>query len=469
MFGAGARGDDHHWNFSRDGILAQMGHKLVAVHARHFEVGDHQVAAYLGDEFGSFEAVRGEFHAIAGFFEHASDEFADADGIVGNYYDAIVLDGVHGACWDAAGGDCFGARSENAGSGRRGWQRVALGSVRGSETIQINQQNEAAIGRDRGAGEKLYAAEIIAEILDDNFIFAENFFNDDAHLFSGDFHDDHVEIAVQRFEWRQRKLDVEADDLSNYIAYAREELSADVFDFAGLEAANFFDDGQRQSEDGCAAAHEERLRDDQGERHFYGEGRAVAGFGADLNFAVEGVHVGADHVEADAAAGQFRHGGGGGEAGAEKKFAQFALGEFGGCDGRHGAHFDNAAAGAIVINAAAIVFDFDENVIAAVISADADEAFFGFAGALARAAIFHAVRDRIAHEVNQRIGNVLNNIVVEFGVRAFEGKVNELAGGVGGIAHGAGKAGVKVADGDHARGGDFVLQVVRELGEFIDV
>src|ERR1700734_3670597 len=169
---------------------------------------------------------------------------------------------------------------------------AATASAPGAKTRAAGE--EAAIGRDRGAGEKLYAAEIIAEILDDNFIFAENFFNDDAHLFSGDFHDDHVEIAVQRFEWRQRKLDVEADDLSNYIAYAREELSADVFDFAGLEAANFFDDGQRQSEDGCAAAHEERLRDDQGERHFYGEGRAVAGFGADFNFAVEGVHVGAD-------------------------------------------------------------------------------------------------------------------------------------------------------------------------------
>src|SRR6202789_2596994 len=420
MFGAGARGDDHHWNFSRDGILAQMCHKLVAVHARHFEVGDHQVAADLGDEFGSFEAVGGEFYAIAGFFQHAPDEFADADGIVGDYYDAIVLNRVHGASWNAAGGDCFRARSENAGCGRRCGQRGAFGGVRCGEAIQIDQENQAAVGRDGRAGEQFHAAEIIAEVLDDNFVFAENFFNDHADLFSGDFHDDHVEIAVERFERRQGELDVEAHYFGDYVAHASEKFSADVFDFAGLEAANFFDDGQRQREDGCAAAHEERLRDDQGERHFYREGRAVAGLGAHFDLTVQGVHVGADDVEADATASQFRHGGRGGEAGAEKKFAQLALGEFGGRDGRHGAHFDYAAAGAIVINAAAIVFDFDENVIAAVIGADADEAFFGFAGALARAAIFHAVRDRIAHEVNQRIGNVLNNIVVEFGVRAFE-------------------------------------------------
>src|SRR5271156_1817419 len=95
------------------------------------------------------------------------------------------------------------------------------------------------------------------------------------------------------------------------------------------------------------------------------------------------MHVGADDIEADAAASQLRHGRGGGKTGTEKKFAQLAFGEFGGRDGRHRAHFDYAAASAIVINAAAIVFDFDENVIAAMIGADTDQALFGFSGALA--------------------------------------------------------------------------------------
>src|SRR5580704_6005110 len=256
MFGAGAGGDDQDRNLSGDGILAQMGHKLIAVHTRHFEVGDDQVAADLGDEFGCFEAVGCEFHAIASFFQHAADEFADADGIVGDDYDAIVLDGIHGACWDAASGDCFGTRSKNAGSGRRGGERVAFGGVRGSETIQINQQDEAASGRDGGAGEEFLAAEITAEILKAGSVFAENFFNDYAHLFSGDFDYDHVEIAVQRFERWQGELDVETDDFGDDVADAGEKFSADVFDFAGFQPANLFDDGQRQSEDRCAAAHE---------------------------------------------------------------------------------------------------------------------------------------------------------------------------------------------------------------------
>ena len=96
-------------------------------------------------------------------------------------------------------------------------------------------------------------------------------------------------------------------------------------------------------------------------------------------------------------------------------------------------------------------------------------AFFGLAGALTRVAILDAVRDCVADEVNQRIGDVLNNIVVEFGVRAFEGQLDRLASGFGGVAHRARKAGIEISDRHHARGGDFVLQVVSELGEFVDV
>src|SRR5580698_7770154 len=68
MFCSGARGDDEHGNFFRVRVLAQMGHQFVAVHARHFEVGDQQVATNLRDDFRSFKAVGGELHAEACLF-----------------------------------------------------------------------------------------------------------------------------------------------------------------------------------------------------------------------------------------------------------------------------------------------------------------------------------------------------------------------------------------------------------------
>ena len=79
------------------------------------------------------------------------------------------------------------------------------------------------------------------------------------------------------------------------------------------------------------------------------------------------------------------------------------------------------------------------------------------------------MRDGVAHEVNQRIGNVLDDVVVELGLRAFEHKLDGLAGGLRGVADRARKARIEIADGHHARGGDFILQVVRELREFVDI
>ena len=61
-------------------------------------------------------------------------------------------------------------------------------------------------------------------------------------------------------------------------------------------------------------------------------------------------------------------------------------------------------------------------------------------------AILDAVRDCIADEVNQRIGDVLNDIVVEFGIRAFERQLDELASGFGGVAHRSRKARIEISD-----------------------
>ena len=40
-----ARSHDQHRDAARHRVLPQMGHQFVAVHARHFEVGDDQMAA----------------------------------------------------------------------------------------------------------------------------------------------------------------------------------------------------------------------------------------------------------------------------------------------------------------------------------------------------------------------------------------------------------------------------------------
>ena len=74
-----------------------------------------------------------------------------------------------------------------------------------------------------------------------------------------------------------------------------------------------------------------------------------------------------------------------------------------------------------VIDAAAIVLHFDENVIATMVSAHGHTAGIVFADVVAFfPAVFDAVGDGIPHQVNERIGDLLNNIVVEFGFSASQ-------------------------------------------------
>src|SRR5580700_10035117 len=47
------RSHHEHWYSSRDRILPQVRHQFVAVHARHLEVGNHQMAAKLSDNLRS--------------------------------------------------------------------------------------------------------------------------------------------------------------------------------------------------------------------------------------------------------------------------------------------------------------------------------------------------------------------------------------------------------------------------------
>ena len=93
----------------------------------------------------------------------------------------------------------------------------------------------------------------------------------------------------------------------------------------------------------------------------------------------------------------------------------------------------------------------------------------GFPRSVARRRIFDSVRDGVANQVNQRIGDLLHDVVVEPGVFSDEFQIHGLAANFGGVARRARETRVQIADRHHARFRDLILQMVSELGEFIDV
>src|SRR5262249_49601811 len=263
MLCARTRGDHHDRNAAGRRALAELDHEFVAGHARHFEGGDDQMAAVLSDQLGGLQAVGGELYAGPGLFPPSSEEFAHGDGVVGDDDNALVFHAVDGVGGNGAASDGLGTWSEDPRRTGVCLQGPTLGRFGGDHAIEINQQNQTAVGRDGGAREKLYATEIFAEIFDDDFVLAENIFDDEPNLAATGVGHDHTEVAVNGFERRKAEIAVEANDFGDDVAHLGDELAADVFDLVGTDATNFFDDAQRKRVAGAAAANEQSGRDDE--------------------------------------------------------------------------------------------------------------------------------------------------------------------------------------------------------------
>src|SRR5438309_8368716 len=82
--------------------------------------------------------------------------------------------------------------------------------------------------------------------------------------------------------------------------------------------------------------------------------------------------------------------------------------------------FDGSLADAFVINSPPIVFHFDINVIAAMVSAYRNIAMIGLTSVVPLFAAFKTVSNGVADQVNQRIRNLLDDAVVELSFSSRE-------------------------------------------------
>src|SRR6266853_1168068 len=469
MLGARSRSDDENRNTARCRILAQMCHQFVAVHARHFDVGDEQVTAYLGNQLRGFHPVGSELHAEPGLLQNPADKFSNADRVVRNDHDSFTPEFIHGRSGNAAGDNGSGAGRENSSRAGGGNHNVVLRRVRGGQPVYIDQEDQAAIGGNRGAWEEFYAAQVLAQVLDDHLVLAQNLLDHNAHLPPRRTHDNHAQVAVDGLNGWQTQRGIDPHHFRDYPAHLGQQLATDVFNFLRAQSSNFLHDGKRHRQDGGARTNEESLRNNQCEWNLHGETCAAACFAAYFNFTVQGVNVVADNVESHTAPGDFRLRGGRGETGMKQERPQFAFRKMAGFRGRHESGVHGGMANPFVVEPAAVVLHFDKYVIAAVECAHGHSAAFRLPCQFPRRGVFDPVGDGIANEVNQRIGDLLHDVVVQPRVCSDQLKIDRLAADFCGVARGARKSRIEVADRDHARLRDLVLQVVRELGELINI
>src|SRR5216683_7430675 len=133
-----ARRHDQHWNSPRRRALAQLHHQFVTCHSWHLEVGNDQMATVLRHQFGGFESIRRQFHAVAILLQHPADEFAHADGVVSHHDHALLLDAVDGLGRNASARNRRRPRRKDSRGAGAGLYRSAFARFCGYHAVQID-------------------------------------------------------------------------------------------------------------------------------------------------------------------------------------------------------------------------------------------------------------------------------------------------------------------------------------------
>ena len=169
-----------------------------------------------------------------------------------------------------------------------------------------------------------------------------------------------------------------------------------------------------------ADRHGQRRDDGQGQRHPQRHPRALARRAVDLDDAADPLDVGADHVHADPAAGDCGDFAGGRQAGFEDQRQLLARAEQGGLvlggDARGNRLFDQLLA----VDAAAVVLDVDQNLVARLAGGDGEDADLALAGLHPLGRGLDAVVDGVADDVGQGIADHLDHLAVELDVAALD-------------------------------------------------
>ena len=131
------------------------------------------------------------------------------------------------------------------------------------------------------------------------------------------------------------------------------------------------------------------------------------------------------HVHADAAAGQVGDLLGGGEAGLEDQVDDFLFGE-------RLARLDQAALDGlgldpVPVEAAAVVDHLDDDAARIVVGVELDPALGRLAGGGAHRGRLDAVVHGVAHQVHQRVADLLDHRLVELGLGAADDQFDVLA------------------------------------------
>ncbi|BBP74159.1 hypothetical protein PHLH7_02630 [Pseudomonas sp. Ost2] len=332
------------------------------------------------------------------------------------------------------------------------------------QTGDIEDQRHLAGAEDGRAADAAQVLEHLAEGLDHGLQFAKQLVDDQPGLLPALA--DHDYVAAPGTAWCQAEMPVEGDARQGLAPQVEIALALAQPLGAGLHA--FGDHVQRDDEIVLADADLEAVDDRQGQRQADAEGAALAGHRVDLDHPAQLVDGTAHHIHADAAAGEVGDLFGGGEPRFENQQVDIRIAEL-----RvrvHQALVDGLGQDPRGVQATAVVADFEDDHAGVVIGIEAQVAFGGLADGQALGSRLDAVVDGVAHQVGQRIGDLVDHRLVQLGLAADQAQLDILVQFLADITDHPMEAIESLADFHHAqfqrRFADLLDVLVHGLGGF---
>jgi hypothetical protein len=168
----GARGDHDQRDVPQALVATDVARQVEAVHARHFDVEQHDVGHHIGQLFQRIDAVLGGQHVVAVAGQQPAADLAHRERIVDHHHGrrcgAVAVGAVRTvvavSSAGTAGASAIGVVTTDAG---RCCARRARGQGHG-----VQDQCDFAIGQHRGAGQAGNAGQLRSDGLDHDFLVA---------------------------------------------------------------------------------------------------------------------------------------------------------------------------------------------------------------------------------------------------------------------------------------------------------
>ncbi|CAM3491361.1 hypothetical protein COSO111634_17230 [Corallococcus soli] len=297
---------------------------------------------------------------------------------------------------------------------------------------RVQQQAHAPVAQDGGAGDAGDALEELAQRPDDPLALPLELVHRQAHH------------AIRVLEYDDvlpgRQATAQVEDLTQ--PQVRQRLAAQRQDAGRLGGALVGGDlhALLHAFDGddvdlVAHTHGEALDDGEREGQAQGQGGAPTLLALDGHGATQRLDVPAHHVHAHAAAGQLRHGGGGGEAGLEDEAQELVVAQPLG--GRDQAPLPGALAHLVPLDAPAVVGQLHDDAARVMEGPQPQVPARVLARGPPLVGGLDAVVQRVAQQVEQRVAQRIQHRGVQGGVLALQLQQGLLVLGARQVAHGA--------------------------------